>query len=713
MDHIHTTMTPWPSYWAYIIAIPHIHNFYPTTQLLDLYDTYVTYIKHWLPGTFFWAHIIHIPHTHTFPPGPVTGLSSYMDHIHTTMTPWPSYWAHIIAIPHMHNFYPTAQLLDLYDTYVTYIKHWLPGTFFWAHMIHIPHTHTFPPGPVTGLSSYMDHIHTTMTPWPSYWAHIIAIPHMHNFYPMAQFLDLYDTYVTYIKHWLPGTLFLGSHHTYTIYTHLSPWPSNWAFIIHGPHTHNYDSLAQLLGLHHSNTTYSQLLSHSPVTGLIWHIYHLHKTLTPGHHFLGSRHTYTIYAHIPPVPVTEHSSYMDHIHTTMTPWPSSWAHIIAIPHMHNFYPTAQLLDLYDTYVTYIKHWLPGTFFWAHIIHIPHTHTFPPGPVTGLSSYMDHIHTAMTPWPSYWAHIIAIPHMHNFYPMAQFLDLYDTYVTYIKHWLPGTLFLGSHHTYTIYTHLSPWPSNWAFIIHGPHTHNYDSLAQLLGLHHSNTTYSQLLSHSPVTGLIWHIYHLHKTLTPGHHFLGSRHTYTIYAHIPPVPVTGHSSYMGLVHTTMTPWPSYGANIVAIPHFHNCYPTAQLLDLYDTYVTYIKHGLLGTIFWAHIIHIPYTHTFPPSPVTGLSSYMDHIHNYNSLAQLLGLHHTCTPPTPPPNPQPPIPHPNPRPSYWVNIVHITHTHSVCPVALVTGFPSYIYLIYTTYTPGNNFWAHTIHIPYTYILPPH
>ena len=109
------------------------------------------------------------------------------------------------------------------------------------------------------------------------------------------------------------------------------------------------------------------------------------------------------------------------------------------------------------------------------------------------------TRFCPWSSHWAHIIHIPHIHD----------------------------------------------WAFIIHGPHTHNYDSLAQLLGLHHSNTTYSQLLSHYPFTWLMSHIYY---------------------------------------------------------HLH-------------------KHWLPGTIFWAHIIHIPYTHTFPPGPVTGLSSYMDHIH--------------------------------------------------------------------------------------------
>ena len=247
--------------------------------------------------------------------------------------------------------------------------------------------------------------------------------------------------------------------------------------------------------------------------------------------------------------------------------------------------------------------------------------------------------MTPWSSYWAHIIAMPHTHNFYPTTKFRGLMSHIYNHLHKTLtPGNHFLGSHHIYTIYRHLSPWPSNWAFIIHGPHTHNYDSLVQLLGLHHSHTTYSHLLSQGPVTGLISHIYHLHKTLTPGNHFLGSPHTYTIYAHLPRGPLTGLSSYMDHIHTTTTTWPSYWAYIVAIPHFHNLYPRAQLLDLYDTYITYIKHWLPGTIFWAHIIHILWTHTFPPGPVTGLSSYMDHIHNYDSLAQLLGLHHTCTP---------------------------------------------------------------------------
>ena len=284
MDHIHTTVPPWPSYWAYIIAIPHNHNFYPTTQLLDLYHTSIAYIKHWIPGTIFWAHIIHIPYTHTFPPSPVTGLSSNMDHIHTTMTPWPSYWAHIIAISHIHNFYPATQLLDLCHTYIiTYIKHWLPGTIFLAHFIHIPYTHTFPPSPVTGPSSHMDHVHTTMTPWPSYWAYIIATPHIHNFYPTAQLLDFHHTYITYIKHWLPGTLF-WAHIIHILYTHsFSPWPSNWAFIIHGSHTHlwlpspvtactDLTLLAQLLGSNHTYTTFTQFLPPWPGTT---HIYRKH------------------------------------------------------------------------------------------------------------------------------------------------------------------------------------------------------------------------------------------------------------------------------------------------------------------------------------------------------------------------------------------------------------------------------------------------------
>ena len=500
---IYTYLSPWPSNWAFTIHGPHTHNYDSLAQLLGLHHSNTTYsqllshgpvtgliwdkcqlYKHWLPGILFCAHIIYIPYTHIFPPGPVTGLSSYMDHIHTHMTPWPSYWAYIVAIPHFHNFYPTAQLLDLYDTYVTYIKHWLLGTIFWADIILIPCTHTFPPGPVTELSSYMDLIHTTKTPWPSYWAYIVAIPHFYNFYPKAQLLDLYETNVSYIKHRLLGTIF-------------------WAHIIHIPYTHIF----------------------------------------------------------PPGPVTGLSSHMDHIHTNMTPWPSYWAYIVAIPHFHNFYPTAQLLDLYDTYVTYIKHWLPGIIFWAHIIYIPYTHIFPAGPVTGLSSYMDHIHTTMTPWPSYWAYIIAIPHIHNCYPTAQLLDLYDTYVTYIKHWHPGIIF-------------------WAHIIHIPYTHIF----------------------------------------------------------PPGPVTGLSSYMDHIHATMTPWPSYWAYIIAIPHIHNCYPTAQLLDLYDTYVTYIKHWLPGTIFWAHIIHIPYTHIFPPWPSNwAFIIHGPHTHNYDSLAQLLGLHGLIT----------------------------------------------------------------------------
>ena len=185
-----------PCYKANIIhtRVPHWDKILPMAQSLGSHHTHTTYTR------LLRGHIIHIPYSHTFPPCPVTELSSYMDHIHTTMTPRPSYWAYIIAIPHIHNFYPTAQLLDLYHTYITYIKHWLPGTLSWAHIIHIPYTHTFPPGPATGLSSHMDRIHTTMTPWSSYWAYITAILHIHTFYPRAQLLDLYHTYITYIKH---------------------------------------------------------------------------------------------------------------------------------------------------------------------------------------------------------------------------------------------------------------------------------------------------------------------------------------------------------------------------------------------------------------------------------------------------------------------------------------------------------------------------------
>ena len=183
--HTHTTYTrlsfhhTWTTYtqlWLpYIIAIPHIHNFYPTTHLLDLCHTYIiTYIKHWLLGTIFWAHIIHIPYTHTFPPSPVTGPSSHMDHIHTTMTPWPSYWAciihvpptppqplhptptpthclprgtsywvPIIHVPYVHNVYPRHQFLGSHHTYTIYI-YFYPRLNYWAYIIHTPHTSCTP-----------------------------------------------------------------------------------------------------------------------------------------------------------------------------------------------------------------------------------------------------------------------------------------------------------------------------------------------------------------------------------------------------------------------------------------------------------------------------------------------------------------------------------------------------------------------------------------
>ena len=486
MYHTETRFCPWPSHWAHIIHIPHTHDCYGVTSYI--YHTHA----HLSPWPSNWAFIIHGPHTHShkiLTPGHHFLGAHHTYTIYTHLSPWPSNWAFTIHGPHTHNYDSLAQLLGLHHSNTTYsqllshgpvtgliwdkcqlYKHWLPGILFCAHIIYIPYTHISPPPPPPPLAQLLG-LHRSNT---TFLQLLSQGPVTGLIWDKCQ---LYKTLT-------PGHNFLGSHHTYTIYTHLPPWPSNWAFITHGPHTHKYDSLAQLLGLHRSNTTFSQLLSHGPVTGLIWHICHLHKTLTPGHNFLGSHHTYTIYTHLPR-------------------WLSNWAFIIHGPHTHNYDSLAQLLGLHHSNTTYSQ-------LLSH------------GSVTGLIWHICHLHKTLT---------------------------------------PGHHLLGSHHTYTIYTHISPWPSNWAFIIHGPHTHNYDSLAQLLGLHYSNTTYSQLLSHGSVTGLIWHICHLHKTLTPGHNFLGSHHTYTIYTHLPPPPppppgpVTGLSSYMDHIHTTMTPWPSYWA--------------------------------------------------------------------------------------------------------------------------------------------------------------
>ena len=161
----------------------------------------------------------------------------------------------------------------------------------------------------------------------------------------------------------------------------------------------------------------------------------------------------------------------------------------ICHVHSFFAPCRVTKRIYMYI-YIYSFTHWPSNWALVIHIPHTH-FTSWPShwaycracaasdMGLSAsvplpivmgifvlwYICPIHT-FTLWSSNWACIIHIPHSQNRHCSVHSLTSY---------------------MYQIHSTVTTWPSYWAHIMHTPYRHNLYNLGQLLGSHHTDITYS----------------------------------------------------------------------------------------------------------------------------------------------------------------------------------------------------------------------------------
>ena len=168
--------------------------------------------------------------------------------------------------------------------YILHLQDCCPWPSYWAHKIYTTYAQILIPGQVTVLSSCIYNIHATFIYWTShisytntfctwratYQTYTTCTQLLQTNIHLAQLLCSYYTYNT-----------LGSRYILYIYIvtgficmvwYISPtytvtlWPSNWAYIIHMPHSRN---------------------SHCPVNGLKSYMYHMYiyrQLLSPGSNY---------------------------------------------------------------------------------------------------------------------------------------------------------------------------------------------------------------------------------------------------------------------------------------------------------------------------------------------------------------------------------------------------------------------------------------------